>query len=641
MQEAFQHVNCCQRAFLMEKDTSSCLSLALNLLEMNIEDPFVNYGIAGALKVFMTNCKEQTGMKSFSLQLVTKLTTDQPCWMKLRTLTCLNGALSSKAFVEIVQNNILFDHITKNWNCIMCCIFNFDLELRNGKLGQKELCLYEFIRLSKKVVKLIFKSEKPEKIDILKDIINFSRIWNLILKCKVPVFTKSVLKLLNSLFPYGDWSSLSLNVNVVFKQTAENIITFFYQHGFTVIPLGHGCGFTGISCRENSTVDKTELQLVILLTLKSIAIILSWKHSPEAGNFISADVCLKCLFELDLFVKLFKSSSEKIQTLDWVYEIFEDQDDLWVESLLALLDIYNQVVLFREIDSLPTSIQTVINPHRQFLLFIKATDFDESVVIDLLTSPETCFLLYFIHFLKFMCSKWGLLISTVKQMTLEEEENSMNSDTFAKGYPSGKLCTMNSEHEISKQAAVEHDICLSSCGLTLVGLYDSDSSEEIISPGDQTEGIGDSINELSGFNLNYSSCETVDCLQENNNKYVSSESNLATTTPPESGISLNCSVNSNKVNDIPFSYSTCKRCKSEIDQQNTSDSDFDEKCNCSVMKRDKVSGSGEMLDLLMSCIVRVRIKVSKLWDSDLFPYNPKPLLVNIRKAEELFENDYI
>ncbi|XP_052095109.1 protein Lines homolog 1-like [Mytilus californianus] len=640
MQEALQHVNCCQRAFLVERDTSSGLSLALNLLEMNIEDPFVNYGIAGALKVFMTNCKEQTEMKSFSLQLVTKLTTDQPCWMKLRTLTCLNGALSSKTFVEIVQNNILFDHITVNWNCIMCCICNFDLELRNGKLGQKELCLYEFIRLSKKVVKLIFKSEKPEKIDILKDIINFSRIWNLMVKCKVPVFTKSVLKLLNSLFPYGDWSSLSLNVNVVFKQTAENIITFFDQHGFTVIRLGHGCGFTGISCRENSAVDKTELQLVILLTLKSIAIILSWKHSPEAGNFISADVCLKCLFELDLFVKLFKSPREKKQTLDWVYQMFEDQDDLWVESLVALLDIYNQVVLFREIDSLPTSLQTVINPHRQFLLFIKATDFNESVVIDLLTSPETCFLLYFNCYLKFMCSKWGWLISTVKQMTLEEE----NSDKFAKGNnPSGKLCTMNSEHEIPKQAAVEHDICLSSCGLTLVGLYDSDSSEEIISPGDQTQGIGDSINELSCFNSNYSSCETVDCLQENNDKYVSSEStgNLATTTPPESGISLNCSVNSNKVNDLPFSYSTCKRCKSKVNQQNTSDSDFDEKCNCNVMKTDKVSGSGDMLDLLMSCIVRVRMKVSKLWDSDLFPYNPKPLLVNIRKAEELFENDYI
>lgn len=223
-------------------------------------------------------------MKSFSLQLVKKLTADQPCWMKLRTLTCLNGALSRKTFVEIVQSKILFDHITENWNCIMCCIYNFDLELRNGKLGQLELCSYELIRLSKKVVKLILKSKKPEKNNILKDIVNFSRHWNLMLNCKVPIFTKSVLKLLNTLFPYGDLSSLPLDINMVIKETAENIITFFYQHGFNVIPLGHGCGFTGATLKENSTVDKTELQLVILLTLKSIAIILSWKHSTVAGK---------------------------------------------------------------------------------------------------------------------------------------------------------------------------------------------------------------------------------------------------------------------------------------------------------------------------------------------------------------------
>ncbi|XP_063422368.1 uncharacterized protein LOC134706929 [Mytilus trossulus] len=637
MQEALQHVNCCQTAFLMERTTSSSLFSALELLEMNIEDPFVNYGIAGALKVFMTNCKEEATMKSFSLQLVVKLTADQPSWMKLRILTCLNGTLSSKTFVEIGQNNILLDHITEKWNCIMTCITNFDLELRNGKLGQKELCLYEFIRLSKKVVKLILKSKKLEKNYSLKEIVNFSNLWNLMLKCKVPVFTKSVLKLLNSLFPYGDLSSLSLDINVVIKETAESIITFFYQHGFNVIPLGHGCGFTGISGRENST----ELQLVILLTLKSIAIILSWKHSAVAGNIISADVCLKCLFKLDLFVKIFKSPSEKKPTHDWVCEMFEDQDDLWIESLVALLDIYNQVVLFREIDSLPTALQIMINPHRQFLLFIKATDFDESVVIDLLTSPETCFLLYFNRYLKFMCKEWSWLISTVKQMTLEKKENDLNSDKFAKGYnQSNKLFSMTSEPEVRKQDAVEHEVCATSCGLTLVGLYDSDSSEEVISPCDQTGTSNDCINELSGFNSNYSSCETVDCLPENYDKLVSSEGNLATTNFLESVISLNSSVNSKKVNDLQFSHSICKRCKI-VDQQNTSDSGLDVKCICNVMKTDKVSGSGEMLDLLMSCIVRVRMKVSKLWDSDLFPYNPKPLLANIRKTEELFETNYI
>lgn len=32
---------------------------------------------------------------------------------------------------------------------------------------------------------------------------------------------------------------------------------------------------------------------------------------------------------------------------DWVLEMFEDQDDMWIESLLILLDIYNQVILLR------------------------------------------------------------------------------------------------------------------------------------------------------------------------------------------------------------------------------------------------------------------------------------------------------
>jgi len=32
---------------------------------------------------------------------------------------------------------------------------------------------------------------------------------------------------------------------------------------------------------------------------------------------------------------------------DWVLEMFEDQDDMWIETLLILLDIYNQVMLSR------------------------------------------------------------------------------------------------------------------------------------------------------------------------------------------------------------------------------------------------------------------------------------------------------
>jgi hypothetical protein len=85
---------------------------------------------------------------------------------------------------------------------------------------------------------------------------------------------------------------------------------------------------------------------------QSLIVIRQKKWLLYISDDSTIDDCIQCLDNLDTFVKSnFKVDTDLVKHSqdhdDWVLEMFEDQDDMWIESLLILLDIYNQVMLSR------------------------------------------------------------------------------------------------------------------------------------------------------------------------------------------------------------------------------------------------------------------------------------------------------
>lgn len=71
------------------------------------------------------------------------------------------------------------------------------------------------------------------------------------------------------------------------------------------------------------------------------------------------------------------------------------------------------------------------NPHFQFSIFLILINKDYKVLLDLLISEETCFLLYFLKYLKFLISDWDVAIQSHTSHNLATLERKLRR-------PSGK-----------------------------------------------------------------------------------------------------------------------------------------------------------------------------------------------------------
>merc|ERR1719270_2754186 len=84
---------------------------------------------------------------------------------------------------------------------------------------------------------------------------------------------------------------------------------------------------------------------------------------------------------------------------------FQDQDDVLIEGLLCLLDTH--VALYVPGKKEPETALLDTNPSLGFQQLVTIVSRDSSVLLDFLVSNETCFLLYFLRFLKFVSKNWS------------------------------------------------------------------------------------------------------------------------------------------------------------------------------------------------------------------------------------------
>ncbi|XP_073424917.1 protein Lines homolog 1 [Dendrobates tinctorius] len=120
-----------------------------------------------------------------------------------------------------------------------------------------------------------------------------------------------------------------------------------------------------------------------------------------------------CMAHILNFLKPHLGWKEPAHLCEWVSLTFIEQDDDMLEVAKSLLQMYlhsprlhsTTIDIEKDVWKLPSH-QCGINPHCIFLFLLKNVSFDVSVLLDFLISSETCFLEYFVRYLKLLKGDW-------------------------------------------------------------------------------------------------------------------------------------------------------------------------------------------------------------------------------------------
>ncbi|XP_063304897.1 protein Lines homolog 1 [Pelobates fuscus] len=157
--------------------------------------------------------------------------------------------------------------------------------------------------------------------------------------------------------------------------------------------------------------DLVILGAVSLSVLKSLEVKV---HTTFSST--DTDSLQTIMGHLLVFLKPHLGSIHLTHPCEWVSLTFIEQDDDLLEVAKCLLNMY----IYCHSNLLPVtkcledkigiwdsaSHQMGCNPHCIFLLLLKNVAFDDSVLLDFLISSETCFLEYFVRYLKFLREDW-------------------------------------------------------------------------------------------------------------------------------------------------------------------------------------------------------------------------------------------
>ncbi|KAM4749043.1 protein Lines homolog 1 [Rhinophrynus dorsalis] len=143
---------------------------------------------------------------------------------------------------------------------------------------------------------------------------------------------------------------------------------------------------------------------------------------------------------------------------EWVSLVFIEQDDDLLEVARSLLKIYIHCHSFLSPASIcpadgkgiwsGSSHRAGSDPHCIFLLLLKNVAFDDSVLLDFLISSETCFLEYFVRYLKLLKEDWPRFCLTCTLFDLSASHKQSSSDD---------PCKTHSQRQTVSESRVEQE----------------------------------------------------------------------------------------------------------------------------------------------------------------------------------------
>ena len=224
---------------------------------------------------------------------------------------------------------------------------------------------------------------------------------------------------------------------------------------------------------RQSANDRSLMQKLVLLVLKAVAVTVKETrsessslesetnsesgHSDPLRSEDSEDLHADMTVILRSIKQVFRVVDNRIKTWlpfhpetalsEWLVKMFNDQDDALIETMLCSLDINNGLYSnCRGLNATSNSLQTglldlrgktinsfckykfftifsltgTLNPVQTWLKFLETVSYDPDVLLDLLVSNETCFLLYLLRLLKFIRRNWEDFLSVLSHRQLED-----------------------------------------------------------------------------------------------------------------------------------------------------------------------------------------------------------------------------
>ncbi|XP_019870787.2 protein lines [Aethina tumida] len=246
-----------------------------------------------------------------------------------------------------------------------------------------------------------------------------------------PIIWKQLLSLFNEVLCYGSTLALQDMLPDDTCQLAHLIVRRVKDHrlldnlpfrrdGYTVNSF---VGTIFSTQPDQSSIDRTLLQKIVLLVLKSVAITIKETRSDSSDSSIGSDDYDFYHNEMPLIERSIRDVLRKVDTfiknsLDFhpeasfpkiLVHLFSDQDDYMIESMVCTLDI-TVGISYR--NAVFPDLINMLNPIHSFIEFLKIVSHDYDVLLDYLISNETCFLLYLLRFLKYTRRNWSRFLSS-------------------------------------------------------------------------------------------------------------------------------------------------------------------------------------------------------------------------------------
>jgi hypothetical protein len=207
------------------------------------------------------------------------------------------------------------------------------------------------------------------------------------------------------------------NLKTLIGLDCESVI--YSPHSFDA-----ACTTTSINNQPSVTFDKSLLQKMTLLVLKSVAVSVKEIRSDSSDSSIDS-TDYEAFQEMMMIERSIRDVLKKLEsfmknTLEFhpeshfskiLIHLFDDQDDFLIEAMVCTLDVTSGIS-FRN-NAFPELV-AMLNPVFTFLEFLKMISNSSDLLLDLLVSSETCFLLYLLRFLKYIRINWSMFVQSCR-----------------------------------------------------------------------------------------------------------------------------------------------------------------------------------------------------------------------------------
>ncbi|KRT82597.1 hypothetical protein AMK59_4290 [Oryctes borbonicus] len=261
-----------------------------------------------------------------------------------------------------------------------------------------------------------------------------------------PIIWKQLLSLFNEVLCYGSTLALQdmlpddtcqlahLVVRYVKDFRLLDCLPFRRNEGLTVHSF---VGTIASSQATQTNIDKTLLQKLVLLVLKSVAITIKETRSDSSDSSVGSDdfdfyqdmqlierSIRDVLKKVDVFIKNSLDFHPETPFSKVLIHLFSDQDDYMIESMVCTLDI-TVGISYR--NAVFPDLISMLNPVFSFIEFLRIVSHDNDILLDYLINNETCFLLYLLRFLKYVRRNWSKFVNSCCDSSATTRDNELDN----------------------------------------------------------------------------------------------------------------------------------------------------------------------------------------------------------------------